>query len=235
IEQCGAVASTRQEALNHFNIIHGDCHCEDCIKEEMANEHDTVSIPSEPPNDSQATSPVLQPDNSLNLESGYSNEQMETMAIVNVPNGPPKDKQATDPQPNHSLVVTQESDNQSKQLETTEETGETSIVGLSSSAKRKMTENFTPSNSAEEGIDSDDAQVIPAKRKRVDQNKTRLENEEKPNHYKCYKVRSLYCWADGCNRSFPDAPMLDKHLVDDHGIFQFRCLVAGCSQSFSIR
>ena len=195
-----------------------DCQCYDCIKEEMANEQYTVAIPSEPPNDSQATNPVLQPDNSLNLESGCSSEQMDTMPILNVPNEPPKDKQATDPipQPDHSLVILQESHSQSQPPETTEETGETSIVRQSSRVKRKTIE-----------IDSNDPQVIPAKTKRDGQNETRPRHEE-TEHTKRFQVRSLYCLVDGCNRSFPDAPELDEHLVDDHGISQYRCLVAGC-------
>ena len=131
----------------------------------MASEQDTVAILSEPPNDSQATNPVLQPDNSLNLESGCSNEQMETMAILNVPNGPPKEKQATNPIPHHcNSSIAQESENQGQQLETTEEFVETSIVRQSSRAKGKTTENSTPSNSAEQGIDSNDPLVMMIRR-----------------------------------------------------------------------
>ena len=105
-------------------------------------------------------------------------------------------------------------------METTEEIGETSIVGRSSRVKRKTTE-----------IGSKDPQVIPAKTKRDGQSEIRPKHEE-TEHIKQFKVRSLYCLMDGCKRSFPDASKLDKHLVDDHGILQYRCLVIGCGQSF---
>src|SRR5699024_1356525 len=108
----------------------------------------------------------------------------------------------------HLSITTQQSEDRGQQLETTEEIDETSIVGRPSRVKRKTTENSTPSNSAEHGIESNDPQVNPAKKKRVGQSKTRPENEEKPNQYKCYKLRSLYCWVDGCSRSFPDVPKL---------------------------
>src|SRR5699024_2731921 len=108
---------------------------------------------------------------------------------------------------------------------------ETSIVSRSNRAKRKTAENSTLSNSAEQGIDSNDVQVISAKKKRVCQNKTRPRNEESE-HTKHFKVRRLNCLVDDCNRFFPDAPRLNQHLVE-HDILQYRCLVAGYVQSFS--
>ena len=72
----------------------------------MASEQDTVAIPSEPPNHSQAKNLVHKSDDT-NLESGCSNEQMETWEILNFPNGPPKDKQETNsiPQSYQSVKI----------------------------------------------------------------------------------------------------------------------------------
>ena len=46
-----------QSSAEHENEF--DCHCEDCIKDKMASKQDTVAIPNEPLNDSQANNPVF--------------------------------------------------------------------------------------------------------------------------------------------------------------------------------
>ena len=59
-----------------------DCNCEDCIKDEMGNEQDTVALLSQPPNDSQTTNPIPQLDNSSiatqELELEDQSHQLET-------------------------------------------------------------------------------------------------------------------------------------------------------------
>ena len=126
------------------------------IASRMASEQDTMAIPSEPPNFSQAWNPVFQSDNTLNLETGCSNEKIETWVIFKsskrtADSVAPKNKQTTNPipQPYHSSIATQKSEDQSQQLETTEEIGETSIVRRSSRSKVKTAKDFIPSNSGE--------------------------------------------------------------------------------------
>ena len=53
-----------------------ECHCADCIKEELDNQPNTIVIHDGPSNDSQATNSIPQLGNSFQ-ESDNQSEQME--------------------------------------------------------------------------------------------------------------------------------------------------------------
>ena len=117
-----------------------------------------MAIPNEPLNDSQANNPVFQPDNELNLESGCSNEQMQTIYKWN------QEIKASNWKLSTKLAKPQ------------------LFVGKAEGKQPKT----PPYPIQQKKIDSNDPQVINVKMKRVGQNKIHPEINEKSNHPKHY-------------------------------------------------